>query len=84
VPLAELIDWSVALVPVLIMVGLFIWLDVFKLMTIWETLGLLAMGALAAVAAYPVSGVFLDTLPLGFSLYSRFAAPWIEEILRAR
>ena len=81
-PLVEVLDWSVALLPVLVMVGLFIWLDVFKLMTIWETLGLLALGALAAVAAYPVSGVFLDTLPLGFSNYSRFAAPWIEELLK--
>ena len=81
-PVAEIIDWSVALVPVLVMVALFIWLDVFKLMTIWETLGLLLLGALAALAAYPVSGVFLDQLPLGFSVYSRFAAPWIEEILK--
>ena len=81
-PIAEVIDWSVALVPVLVLVGLFIWLDVFKLMTVWETLGLLALGALAAVAAYPVSGVFLDQLPLGFSVYSRYAAPWIEEILK--
>ena len=30
--LAEIIDWSVALVPVLVMAGLFVWLDVFKLM----------------------------------------------------
>jgi RsiW-degrading membrane proteinase PrsW (M82 family) len=82
VPVAEIIDWSVALVPVLVLVALFIWLDVFKLMTVWETLGLLALGALAAAAAYPVSGVFLDQLPLGFSIYSRFAAPWIEEILK--
>ena len=81
-PIAEIIDWSVALVPVLVMVGLFIWLDVFKLMTIWETLGLLLLGAVAAGAAYPVSGVFLDQLPLGFSTYSRFAAPWIEEALK--
>jgi RsiW-degrading membrane proteinase PrsW (M82 family) len=81
-PIAEIIDWSVALVPVLVMVGLFIWLDVFKLMTIWETLGLLVLGAVAAGAAYPVSGVFLDQLPLGFSTYSRFAAPWIEETLK--
>jgi RsiW-degrading membrane proteinase PrsW (M82 family) len=81
-PVAEFLDWSVALAPVLALVGLFIWLDVFKLMTIWETLGLLSLGALAAGAAYPVSGVFLDQLPLGFSAYSRFAAPWIEEILK--
>ena len=72
----------VALIPVLVLLGLFIWLDAFKLMSIWETLGLLLLGALAAIAAYPVSGVFLDQLPLGFSHYSRFAAPWIEEILK--
>ncbi len=81
-PIAEVIDWSVALLPVLVLVALFIWLDVFKLMTVWETLGLLLLGAVSALAAFPVSGVFLDQLPLGFSNYSRFAAPWIEELLK--
>ena len=38
--LAEIIDWSVALVPVLLMAGLFAWLDVFKLMSAWEMIGL--------------------------------------------
>jgi RsiW-degrading membrane proteinase PrsW (M82 family) len=78
----EAVDWAVALVPVLLMLVLFIWLDVFKLMTFWETVGLLALGALTAAAAYPVSGTFLDALPLGFSTYSRFVAPWMEEILK--
>lgn len=79
---AEVIDWSVALLPVLVMLAMFIWLDVFKLMTVWETLGLLALGALTAAAAYPVSGIFLDTLPIGYSSYSRFVAPWIEEVIK--
>jgi RsiW-degrading membrane proteinase PrsW (M82 family) len=78
----EVLNWSLALVPVLVMLAMFIWLDVFKLMTIWETLGLLLLGALAAAMAYPVSGVFLDQLPLGYSNYSRFAAPWIEEAIK--
>ena len=78
----ELTNWSVALVPVLVMLMMFIWLDVFKLMTTWETLGLLALGAITAAVAYPVSGVFLDQLPLGYSTYSRFAAPWIEELIK--
>ena len=81
-PVAEIIDWSVALLPVLIMLGIFIWLDIFKLMTVWETLGLLLLGAVTAVAAYPVSGVFLDNLPIGYSSYSRFAAPWVEEFIK--
>jgi RsiW-degrading membrane proteinase PrsW (M82 family) len=78
----EALDWAVALVPVLVMLVLFIWLDVFKLMTMWETLGLLALGALTAAAVYPVSGAFLDALPLGFSNYSRFVAPWLEELIK--
>lgn len=80
--LIELIDWSVALVPVLLLVAMFIWLDVFKLMSVWETLGLLLLGGLSAIAAYPLSGIFLDQLPIGFSAYSRFVAPWIEEALK--
>ncbi len=80
--ISEIIDWSVALLPVLIMLGLFVWLDVFKLMTIKETVSLLLLGALTAGATYPVSGTFLDALPLGFSNYSRFVAPWIEELVK--
>ena len=81
--MGEVIDWSLALVPVLMLTAVFIWLDVFKLVSLSETVGLLLLGGVAAIAAYPVSGVFLDTLPIGFSAYSRFAAPWIEEALKA-
>ena len=80
--ITEVLDWSVALLPVLIMLGLFIWLDVFKLMTLKETVVLLFLGAATAGAAYPVSGTFLDALPLGFSNYSRFVAPWVEELIK--
>ena len=79
---AEIVDWSVALVPVLLMAGLFAWLDVFKLMSAWEMIGLLLLGAVAALIAWPVSGRMLDTLPMGYSFYSRMVAPWIEEALK--
>ena len=81
--IAEIINWLIALVPVLVLTVVFIWLDVFKLMSLWETLGLLLLGGITAAAAYPLSGVFLDNLPIGFNLYSRFVAPWIEESLKA-
>lgn len=81
--LAQVIDWSVALVPVLVLTAGFVWLDVFKLMSLREMLGLLLLGGIAAGAAYPLSGMFLDTLPLGFTNYSRFVAPWIEEAMKA-
>lgn len=80
--LAEIIDWSLALVPVLLMAVLFAWLDIFKLMSVWEMLGLLILGGVAALAAWPISGQMLDALPMGFSFYSRIVAPWIEEALK--
>ena len=81
--LAESVHWGLALVPVLVMLAIFIWLDAFKLMSLGEILILLVLGGLAAIAAYPISGRFLDQLPIGFSNYSRFVAPWIEEALKA-
>jgi RsiW-degrading membrane proteinase PrsW (M82 family) len=79
---AEVIDWSLALVPVLVMAALFTWLDIFKLMSVWEMLGLVIVGGIAALAAWPISGQMLDALPMGFSFYSRNVAPWIEEALK--
>ena len=81
--LAESAHWGLALVPVLIMLGIFVWLDAFKLMNFREILVLLLLGAVAAVVAYPISGRFIDTLPIGFNNYSRYVAPWIEEALKA-
>ena len=80
--IAEVIDWSLALVPVVLMALLFAWLDVFKLMSKAEMAGLLILGGLTAAAAYPISGQMLDHLPMGFSFYSRIVAPWIEEALK--
>src|SRR5690349_4220316 len=81
--LTEGLHWGVALIPVLVMLGIFVWLDAFALMSWKEVLVLLVLGALGALAAYPISGRMLDTLPIGFSLYSRFIAPWIEEAIKA-
>jgi RsiW-degrading membrane proteinase PrsW (M82 family) len=80
--LTEAAHWAFALVPVLILLGVFVWLDAFKLMSLREILVLLVIGGIAALAAYPVSGVFIDRLPIGFSIYSRFVAPWVEEAIK--
>src|SRR6476619_856556 len=79
----EGLHWAVALIPVLVLLALFVWLDAFALMRLKEVLLLLLLGALGALAAWPVSGRLLDTLPIGFSFYSRFVAPWIEEAIKA-
>jgi RsiW-degrading membrane proteinase PrsW (M82 family) len=75
--------WGLALIPVLILLTIFVWLDAFELMSLKEILFLMLLGALGAFAAWPVSGRVLDQLPIGFSTYSRFVAPWIEEALKA-
>lgn len=80
--IAQILHWSLALAPVLLMAMLFAWLDVFKLMSKAEMIGLLLLGGVAAIAAWPISGRVLDTLPMGFSFYSRMVAPWIEEALK--
>ncbi len=77
-----LLNWAIALAPVLLLLLAFEWLDVFHLIHIRAILILLALGAMAGVLSYPVSGRMLDTLPIGFSNYSRFVAPWIEEALK--
>src|SRR5688500_7669927 len=79
--LVESLHWALALVPVLLLLALFVWFDAFKLMSLKEILLLLILGGFAAVASYPVSGRLIDTLPIGFSNYSRFVAPSIEEAI---
>jgi RsiW-degrading membrane proteinase PrsW (M82 family) len=81
--LTEAAHWSLALVPVLALLAVFIWLDAFKLMSLHEILILLLLGGIGALAAWPVAGRFLDTLPIGFNNYSRYVAPWIEEAIKA-
>lgn len=78
----QAMHWGLALVPVLVLLAIFVWLDAFKLMSLREILLLLGLGGLGALAAYPVSGRVLDALPIGFSTYSRFVAPWIEEAIK--
>ena len=80
--LTDALHWGLALVPVLVLLAIFIWLDAFALMSLREVLLLLLLGGVGAVAAYPMSGRLLDTLPIGFSSYSRFVAPWIEEAIK--
>ena len=80
--LIEAAHWGLAIIPVLVLLAVFDWLDAFELVSFREIVVLLAMGALAAMLSWPVSGRLLDTLPIGFSYYSRFVAPWIEEAIK--
>jgi RsiW-degrading membrane proteinase PrsW (M82 family) len=80
--LMDMAHWGLALIPVLVLLAVFDWLDAFELVNIKEILVLLLLGGIAASLSWPVSGRLLDTLPIGFSNYSRFVAPWIEEAIK--
>lgn len=80
--ISQAAHWGVALVPVLLLLALFLWLDAFKLMSFGEVVLLLVAGGVGAGIAWPIAGRFLDALPIGFSTYSRFVAPWIEEAIK--
>src|SRR3954462_4250195 len=81
--LTEAAHWGLALLPVLVLLAAFVWLDAFRLMNLKEMLALLAAGAIGALLAWPVAGRFLDTLPSGDSNSSLFVAPWMEEAIKA-
>src|SRR3954452_22459990 len=81
--LMDVAHWGLALIPVLVLLAVFDWLDAFELVNIKEILVLLLLGGIAASLSWPVSGRLLDTLPIGFSIYSRFIAPWIEEAIKS-
>ena len=80
--IAQAAHWGIALVPVMILLGIFLWLDAFKLMSLGEIALLLVAGTIGAAVAWPIAGRFLDALPIGFSTYSRFVAPWLEEAIK--
>src|SRR3982750_2190633 len=81
--LIEGAHWGLALIPVLVLLAIFVWLDAFELMSFRELAVLLLLGAVAAICCWPISGRMLDKLPIGFSNYSRYMAPWIEEGFKA-
>jgi protease PrsW len=73
----------VSLAPAPALLALFAFLDVFRLMSLKEVAILLLLGALSSLVVFPVAGGLIDTLPIGFSGYSRFVAPPIEEAIKA-
>lgn len=78
-----LIKVLVALAPVLVLLVLFVTLDAFKLMSLGEVAFLLVAGGALAAASYFANWKAMDELPIGFTNYSKWAAPVVEETLKA-
>ncbi|HUO12058.1 MAG TPA: PrsW family glutamic-type intramembrane protease, partial [Caulobacteraceae bacterium] len=78
-----LIKVVVALLPVLVFLAGFSLLDAFHLVG-WRWLGVLVVGGgLLAGLSYLANWRALDELPIGRSEYSSYAAPVVEETLKA-
>ncbi len=78
----EVLKIVVALAPVSVCLAAFVLLDVFKLMSLKEIGALLAGGAVLAAASYLANWRAMDELPIGFTDYSRWIAPVVEETLK--
>ena len=68
--------------PVLLFLLVLVYLDSFKLVSLASVVVVMLLGAFAGVASYAISGPVMDALHLGFTQYSRYAAPIVEECLK--
>ena len=69
--------------PVLIFLGVLIYLDSYKLVRLRWVLFTIVLGGAAAAASYTANGVLLSRLPIDFTTYSRYVSPLVEESAKA-
>jgi RsiW-degrading membrane proteinase PrsW (M82 family) len=74
---------AAALLPVLLFLALLVFLDSFKLVSLRSVLLAVAAGAAAALVGARLNVALLDATGLSTSAYSRYAAPLVEELLKA-
>ncbi len=73
----------VACLPVLSFLAALVYLDSYKLVRARTVLLVTLAGAAAAVASWFVHAALAGIVPIPGPVYSRYFAPWIEEILKA-
>jgi RsiW-degrading membrane proteinase PrsW (M82 family) len=77
------VNVAAALLPVLLFLALLVFLDSFKLVSLRSVLLAVAAGAAAALVGARLNVALLDATGLSASAYSRYAAPLVEELLKA-
>jgi len=73
----------VGLLPVLIFLIVLLYMDSYKLVSLRTVFLVILAGALLPVAGYWINGYAIAALDWEFPVYSRYAAPIIEEGLKA-
>jgi RsiW-degrading membrane proteinase PrsW (M82 family) len=78
-----LVKAFVALAPVVLLLIVFDRLDAFNLISVREIAIMLATGGAIAALSFVANWRVMDGFPIGFSSYSRYVSPIIEESLKA-
>lgn len=73
----------IAVAPVLVLLMVFDRLDVFNLISLRDISLLVLAGGVVAAFSLLVNGQAMDGFPIGFSAFSRYVSPLIEESLKA-
>ncbi len=71
------------LLPVCCFLAALVLLDSYKLVSMRWVVSVIALGCGAAILSYPLNVVGLEWLGIGFSNFTRYIAPLIEEALKA-
>ena len=81
---ADLILHAVlGLLPVCCFLAALVYLDSYKLTPMRWVLSAIALGCGSAILSYPINVIGLDWLGLGFTEFTRYVAPVVEEALKA-
>lgn len=73
----------VGLLPVLLYLGMLVYMDSYKLVSLRRVIAAILAGALLTLVAYVVNTELRSLSGLSFSAYSRYVAPVTEELLKA-
>lgn len=73
----------VGLLPVVIFLVILVYMDSYKLVRLKTVLWVILLGGLSALAALYLNGWLIDALGMNLKQYSRYAAPLVEESLKA-
>ncbi len=71
------------LLPVVCFLAVLVWLDSYKLVRVRLVLGTIGLGCVAAALSYPINSAGLQVIHIDFVSYTRYAAPVLEESLKA-
>jgi RsiW-degrading membrane proteinase PrsW (M82 family) len=81
--LALLVHAVIGVLPVLAFLAALVMLDSYKLVTIRTVVAVVAAGFIAAVVCYYANGYLAGAIALDFRNYSRYVAPFVEELAKA-